>query len=378
MSILRWVLLSIALLSTTLAAHSRPAPAVVAEAASAVLATSPVSAAVSADAASKPDADASPKDPLAASLKALTDSLSSYLLALAGTSALVVALLEAYKKLFSVRGKYHRTAVMRWLAQDAESIKGTLSLAKPGVLSAVALGGGEHYAVREDRAAHVTETGKSYDAEQAYAEFFHLTSGQTIPPKPNPSHAVVRWRGVDRAVFELETSRMMSQIQDAADAVLNNPALYPNLYAFFTRGANGNDSSEWFKYITTPLAGSPTKEHADRYGRVKMLMKRQLDAFQTVTTCRWEDLNQWWAMVAGAVLLFIALIVGADPKFEAAAFDPWRSLLAGWANISPNFFTGEKDKAPLFGLLLKAALGGVLAPLAKDILKSISTIKFSK
>lgn len=74
------------------------------------------------------------------SLAQLTSTLSGYLATLAGTSALVVALLEAYKKLLSVRGKYHRTAIMRWLAQDSTSITGELALAKPGILSAVALG----------------------------------------------------------------------------------------------------------------------------------------------------------------------------------------------------------------------------------------------
>lgn len=316
--------------------------------------------------------------PLAASLSQLTASLSTYLMALAGTSALVVALLEAYKKLFSVRGKYHRTAVIRWLAQDSASIKGELSVAKPGILSAVALGGGDHYDVPEKRAAHTIDSGKAYSPEAAYAEFFHLTSGQAKPTTPHPSHAVMRWRGVDRAVFELETARMMSQIQDAADAVLNNPELYPNLYAFLTRGASAEDASDWLKYITAPPSTGPTKQDSDRYGRIKMLMKRQLDAFQTVTSCRWEDLNQWWAMLVGAVILFIALVIGADPGFENEAFDPLKSLKEGWKNVDASIIDGDKSKTPFLGLLLKAALGGVLAPLAKDLLNSISSIKFSK
>jgi hypothetical protein len=316
--------------------------------------------------------------PLAASLSQLTGSLSTYLMVLAGTSALVVALLEAYKKLFSIRGKYHRTAVMRWLAQDSASIKGALSVAKPGILSAVALGGGDHYDVPTERAARMVGPERTYSPEAAYAEFFHLTTGQAKPTSPNPSHAVMRWRSVDRAVFELETSRMMSQIQDAADAVLNNPELYPNLYAFLTRGASAEDASGWLKYITAPPSTNPTKPDSDRYGRIKMLMKRQLDAFQTVTSCRWEDLNQWWAIVLGAVILFIALVIGGDPGFRNDAFDPLKSFLVGWKNVVASLSGEDISKTPLLGLLLKAVLGGVLAPLAKDLLNSISSIKFSK
>jgi hypothetical protein len=83
-------------------------------------------------------------------------------------------------------------------------------------------------------------------------------------------------------------------------------------------------------------------------------------------------------MVLGAVLLFVALVIGADPDFQKAAFDPWRSFRDGWDNVSANLLKADKDNAPLLGLLLKAALGGVLAPLAKDLLNSISSIKFSK
>lgn len=208
---LRWVFVSLALLAAPVFGQSKPSVGATEAAASAAFAAS---AAKPASAASEPKAAAqaasaasgakgaapaasAPAEPLAASLTLLTQSLSTYLLALAGTSALVVALLEAYKKLFSVRGKYHRTAVMRWLAQDSASIKGALSVAKPGILSAVALGGGGHYDVPGSRAAHETKSGDDCNPEKAYAEFFHLTSGQALPKEPKPSHAVMRWRGVD-------------------------------------------------------------------------------------------------------------------------------------------------------------------------------------
>ncbi|CAD5373735.1 conserved membrane hypothetical protein [Rubrivivax sp. A210] len=307
----------------------------------------------------------------AQALKNITEALGTYVAVLAGTGGLVVALLEAYKKLFSIRGKYHRTAVIRWLSQDSAKIPAALMLAKPGLLSSLALGGGSHYDVPGNRAATAAGAqGTAYDAAQAYAEFFHLTSGQAQPPQAHPSHAVLRWRGVDRAVFELETARMMSQIQDAADAVLNNPDLYPHFYAFLTRGS-GADATLWRSYLAAPPAAGPTKQDSDRYGRVRMLVRRQLDAFQTVTTRRWEDLNQWWAMLLGALILFVAFVMAADPGFAGEAFDPWRSWTKGWGALG-------KEPGTYLGVLLKAALGGALAPIAKDLLSSLSSIKFTK
>src|SRR5215471_1166136 len=55
-------------------------------------------------------------------LSVLTGALAAYVAVLAGTSGLTVALLEAFKKLFSIRGRFHRTAVIRWLSQDAASV----------------------------------------------------------------------------------------------------------------------------------------------------------------------------------------------------------------------------------------------------------------
>ncbi|HEY1132022.1 MAG TPA: hypothetical protein VGF12_21630 [Roseateles sp.] len=313
-------------------------------------------------------------DAAATALAELTRQLGTYVAVLAGTAGLVVALLEAYKKLFSIRGKFHRTAVMRWLSQNSGSIPPALQLARPGLLSAVLLGGGSHYDVPAARAATQVKQGGGtlpYDAGMAYAELFHLTSGQALPAAPHPLGAVLRWRGVDRAVFELDTSRMMSQVQDAADSVLNNPDLYPHLYAFLTRGADPADSAGWRSFVLNPPAHGAAKTDTDRYARVRMLMRRQLDGFQTVTSSRWEDLNKMWAMLAGAALLFVALVIASDPAFSQGPLDPWRSLSDGWGQMMCH-------SVSLLGVLLKAVLGGVLAPVAKDLLNGLSSVRFTK
>lgn len=320
-------------------------------------------------------------------LSAITGALSTYVAVLAGTSGLALALLEAFKKLFSVRGRFHRTAVIKWLSQDDASIPSALKAATRGPLSiasmVVTMGGAPHYSVRPDRKAGAPSTGNggsppeataasSYDPAGAYAEFFHLTSGQKLVTPPTPRSDWVRWRGIDRAVFELEIARMMSQLQDAADAVLNNPQTYPNLYLFLTRGCSVEDANGWRAYmaeLTKQSSTSPTKMDSDRYGRIRLLMRRQLDAFQGVTSSRWDELNQLWAILVGAVVLFLAQLIVAGHSDGDKSLLLWTALAKGWSDSH-----GEA----LFGIVVKAALGGALAPIAKDLLTSLSSLKFSK
>jgi hypothetical protein len=342
------------------------------------------STALAAGAASAPDTSGNTQG-LATVLSNLTGVLGTYVAVLAGTSGLALALLEAFKKLCTIRGRFHRTAIIRWLSQDTDSIPPMLRSEGADMMSLLSLGGSEHYKVRAERkvttvaappAAGATPPGPgaAYDPAVAYSELFHLTSGQKLLPKPKPRDELLRWRGIDRAVFELETARMMSQVQDAADAVLNNPKQYPHLYAFLTRGADAADVAKWSEFISNPpttTPGGPTKEQSDRYGRIRLLMRRQLDAFQGVTSNRWTELNQLWAVIVGAVLLFMALSMAADPKYvENAASYPLTSLMNGLAEAW--------KKGAIGAIVLKSMLGGALAPIAKDLLTSLSSLKFTK
>ena len=295
-------------------------------------------------------------DAVAKALSELASQLGIYVAVLAGTSGLAVALMEAYKKLFSIRGKFHRTAIIRWLSERPDRIPGELA-------STISSSGASQYAVQDKRGAPA-----GYDPGVAYAELFHLTSGQRQPSRPQPRGGINQWRGIDRAVFELDTAKMMSQVQDAADAVLNSPALYPQLYAFLTRGVPAADANSWKTYLANPNAPAPSKKESDLYGRVRLLMRRQLDAFQCVTANRWEELNQLWAVVVGAVILFVALLIAADHK-TTEAFMPWQSMLDGIDAVNKT--------SGWAGVILKSLFGGALAPIAKDLLNSLSVLTFS-
>jgi hypothetical protein len=209
----------------------------------------------------------------------------------------------------------------------------------------------------------------NYSPERAYVEFFHLTSGQKLLDNLAPRSDWFHWRGIDRAVFELEIARMMSQIQDAADTVLNNPEAYQHLYSFFTRGCLANEADSWRAF----LASSPTQNNqaqSERYARMRLLMRRQLDAFQGVTSSRWDELNQLWAVVVGALVLFLAQVMTVDTSSKLGLSYPIDAILGGLS------FAWSQNL--LLGITIRSALGGALAPIAKDVISAISQISFAK
>ncbi len=327
-------------------------------------------------------------------LATIQSALTNYFVPLAGASGLTVALMEAVKKLLSLRGRFHRSAVLRWLAEDQDVGKTV-----PGSMMGdpiAWLHGTSHYdapgadADRARRAAMPRTKDKNQAAEAMaahvmrgqmamrtrYEEFFQLTTGLQWAPGSHSS-SELRFRGIDTAVFELEIARMMSQIQDAADTVLNNPARYPALYGFLTRGVDGQEAQEWSLYVThhkdsveAQAASMDPKVQADRFGRIRLAVRRQLDAFQGVTQSRWDDLNQMWAMVLGAVILLVAQLIAATGTAGDALSSPVTAAVSGFMRCWHN------DE--IVGVLIRSILGGVLAPIAKDLVSSISSIKFSK
>lgn len=322
-------------------------------------------------------------------LKAIQTALTDYFVPLAGAGGLTFALLEAYKKLLSIRGRFHKRAVIRWFAENEANIPGRKTLAYFDPLDWIH--GSSHYnkpGVTGVKPGSKEQANAQQRTLYRYKQLYQLTTGLPIVAQGIHSSNWLRFRGIDHAIYELETPRMMSQIQEASDAVLNNPNRYPELFEFLTRGCDPFDVNEWAAYMwkpsphqkqeDAPPVTSDPKAQADRYARMRLLVRRQLDAFQGVTLYRWEDLNQMWAILLGAVILFVAQLVAATdvsasgiiPVAPKGLSDPWNSIMAGYKH-----FLG---KDLLLGVFIKSILGGVLAPIAKDLVTSLSTIKFSK
>lgn len=288
----------------------------------------------------------------------IADFIQKYAVTLAALGALTMALIEAYKKLFSVLGKFQSKALRQWLQQDAIDESKAPALGKTRQ--------NQHYVVPASAFARVQagEQQQPYAWQDAYRELLHLTTGLNIDAKGEEGVLGTSYsRRVSSALFELDLARMMGQIQEAADAALNNPELYPNWFAFLTRGCSPEDRLEWLKAIgrhsgsnSTESESVDTKRLADVYGRIRLLMRRQLDSFQTVTSFRWREANQKWAIILGAILMGVVQIMVLVSQ--------------GWA-----FSINLSAFGHVVQVVLVSVLGGVLAPVAKDLVDALAKVK---
>ena len=280
------------------------------------------------------------------SLQQIADFILKYAVTLAALGALTVGLIEAYKKLFGTLAGFHRLAVRRWLYE--EKFQST-----PSSQVAATIGAGGHYGVEERAKADGSPS--NYDANKAFADLLHLTTGvrHDSGGEPVTLKSPGFRRNVSVALFELELATMMAQIQEAADAALNNPRRYENWFYFLTRGCDTVDIDKWLNAWSSPKPSGGSdekkKELAEAYARIRLLMRRQLDSFQTVTAFRWREWNQLWAWLVGGVLLFLAQYAQAKS--------------AGVLN--PNFFT----------MFVVSLAGGILAPIAKDLVDALAKMK---
>jgi hypothetical protein len=275
---------------------------------------------------------------------AFADFLLRYFIALAAVGALTMALIEAIKKLLDLKMRYQMNATLDWFA---------------------AWGAGETRLPPSDPELR----DRPYElVREAYAQLIHLTTGTPLPAgedghRGSGAFGLHRdmggaWSGLPRdaglALFALELPRMMGHIQDAASAALRDPARYEALYRFVTSGASPNDAKDWVALAAAPADTASTGEsgrRANLYARVHGAVKCKLDAFQLYTDHRWANLNQLAANVAGAVMLFCAILF----SYASSSLD-----IAG----------------PDFALILFASIiGGALAPVAKDLVGALQRVR---
>jgi hypothetical protein len=265
--------------------------------------------------------------------------LLRYLGALAAVGALSMALIEAAKKLLDSRTKFQALRWTRWMMRTplTRSVTGA------------------------DTPTHV----------RAMAELLQLCTGVTKEEGTAAANRLLDRSGhlpllhafhpeAAHALFALDLGRMMGSIQDAADVTLSSPTEYPDLYQLMTVGAKPDDVSRWFADGSSALVGiadtNPTpqqrlavKEHAERFARLRQIVKRRLDGFQLYTGDRWATWNQTAANLVGIVTMFIVLL--------------WLQRNSAVASIS----------FPM--LIIFSLLGGILSPVAKDLVTALKRVK---
>ncbi len=263
---------------------------------------------------------------LTASVQQITDFLLRYALALAAVGALAMVLVELAKLMTDGRSRFHA----RRLTAFIRSLPGTA-------------------AVHERALGELLDLGTGVGAEHGAVEAARLMAGDGAIP------GVFAWgRDPVRVLFALDTDRLATTIQDAADVALNFPDRYPALYEVLTAPGDRRDVAGWQqdarRLAEPPSTKQDAKERADRLARLRQMIKRRIDGFALYTNARWATLNQVAANGAGIVTMAIVLSVHN-------------------ANAAPS--------ARLPGALVVAlsVLGGVLSPVAKDVVSTLRRVK---
>ena len=279
-----------------------------------------------------------------ATIGRLTDFLVGYLSALAAVGALAMAAIEFAKKVADLRTRFHARRVLGFVTATTDE--------RSGKANSLGLASGSPGQDVLTSLIQLT-TGVSEPVARARAESL-VASGGKLP----------LWQSARRdpayALFGLEVERMLGAMQEAGDIALTTPATYPHLYLFMTSGASDDDVRSWFRNgarvmsaAADPDTPAPARADAktlgDQFTRVRQVMKRRLDAFQLYTRDSWASWNQLWANVVGALTMF--------------------GLLT-WMRS-----TDAANTPGLATTLMLSLLGGVLSPIAKDLITLLKRVK---
>ncbi len=285
-----------------------------------------------------------------ATVSHFTDFLLGYVGALAAVGALSMALIEAGKKLLDSRTRFHALRWTQWLqrspfdpsligSSDAKSGAGQ-SVQTPSLVLAygelLQLCTGVSLAVAIDAADRLLAGGG------------HLTRRHAFLRPELPAHAL----------FALDLERMMGSIQEAADVALASPRQNTSLYFLMTSGADPTDIGGWYRdgpdsmiAIADPDVQDrrAIKDAADRFGRLRQVVKRKLDGFQLYVGDRWATWNQTVANLVGIVAMFLVLI---------------------WVR-----YTSQNDAPGYLTIVVLSLFGGILSPIAKDLVSALKRVK---
>ncbi len=254
------------------------------------------------------------------------DFLLKYFVALAAVGALAMALIELGKALFDWRMRFQARATTLWILLDTQP----------------------------------------KEAAPAFGQLLHLCTGVPLKSASRAAQELLESKGRlpgfvrvhprdEYAVFALDMERMAGHFEDAVDVVLNSPQQYKALFNFVTRGAKSDDRKLWrtLAHERRPANGQSlpdeglVKQRADVYARLHQVTKRKLDAFQLYTSTRWVNTVQLWANILGVGILGAAFVYVRPQDLQ----QKWILYV---------------------GMTL---LGGVLAPVAKDIVVALQQVR---
>jgi hypothetical protein len=285
-------------------------------------------------------------DPAAvvATIQAFTVFLVRYLAALAAVGAFSMAFVETIKTLVDARTWFQTRRFVKWMS-----------------------------ATPFERAGVLARNGEKDDKERPLAELLRISTALSESDAIAAARRLLQgkgwfpglfgwWREPSHALFALELPKMMGAVQDAADVALNSPARYPAFYLLMVSGADTEDVRAWHEQanqLIATVSGQPSpadrllmKDRADVYARLKLLVKRKLDTFQLNTSDRWATGNQLVANAAGVLTLSFVLMY-----------------------LSRHSAAGAAHQLDPIEIILLSLLGGILAPVAKDLVSTLQRVK---
>lgn len=166
------------------------------------------------------------------------------------------------------------------------------------------------------------------------------------------------------ALLDLSVEQLCGQLNSAAQIALEYPTRYDAFFAVLVAGANPNDIAVVKngnpQSIDFPMTGirSPTvadperakQQYLEARARIQQFAQRSIDALHIRLGARWK----WWLQIASFV--FCAAITYA--AFALKDGGKWR-----W----PTEFSANE----LFYLTLSCIIGGLLAPIARDVVAAV-------
>jgi hypothetical protein len=283
-------------------------------------------------------------DSIVSTVNRFTDYLLGYVGALAAVGALSMALIEAGKKLLDSRTRFQALRWTQWLQRSPFE---TSAISGVAANSGATIGLPSAYGELLQLSTGVPRAEAIDAAERLLAKGGHLPARHAFLRSELPAHAL----------FALDLQRMMGSVQDAADIALASPRQNASLYLLMTSGADPADISRWYEEgpdsmlaiaDPTPKDRAAIKEHADRFARLRQIVKRRLDGFQLYAGDSWAAWNQTVANVVGIVALFLILI--------------W---VKSTSATSPGYPT----------IVVLSLFGGILSPIAKDLVSALKRVK---
>ena len=285
----------------------------------------------------------------------LTNFLLKYITPLAAVGALSMALIELGKKLLDSRTKFQTLRWITWMQQT----------------------GGQRANHQPNGVAPMIAAQRSAEIERALTQLLQLCTGVSIAEAEEAARGLIAsggklpflyaWsRSPAHSVFALDLSRMMGSIQEAADIALATPGQYESLFRFMTLGSDQTDVTNWLKrgpaaaLNVDDLPDADQKrvirEQAERFARLRQIVKRKLDGFQLYTGDRWGTWNQFAANIVGFIVMFSSL------------------LYLNWVARSVSLNAPEVLSSFTPTIIPISLLGGILSPVAKDLVNALKSV----